>query len=88
MPAATLLFHAKEALLLAAAVSLPAIAVAAFVGIVVASLQAATQIQDATLAHLPRLLAVAFTLALVGPWMAREIATFAERVLLLAAAGH
>jgi type III secretion HrpO family protein len=86
MPASTLLFHAREALLLAATVSLPAIAIAALVGLVVASLQAATQVQDVTLAHLPRLLAVALTLALVGPWMAREIASFAEHVFLLA--GH
>lgn len=85
MPSSTLLFHAKEALLLAAAVSLPVVAVAALVGLIVASLQAATQVQDATLAHLPRLLAVAFALALVGPWMAHEIGAFAERCILLAA---
>lgn len=86
MPASTLLFHAKEALLLAAAVSLPVIAIAALVGLIVASLQAATQVQDATLAHLPRLVAVAFGLAMLGPWMAREVASFAERVLVVA--GH
>lgn len=86
MPPSTLLFHAKEALYLAAAVSLPVIAIAALVGLVVASLQAATQVQDVTLAHLPRLLAVAFGLVVLGPWMAREIAGFAERVFVLA--GH
>ncbi|MFO0672411.1 MAG: flagellar biosynthetic protein FliQ [Polyangiaceae bacterium] len=86
MPAATLLFQAREALLLAAAVSLPVIAVAALVGLVVASLQAATQVQDVTLSHLPRLLAVAGALAIMGPWMGRQIAAFAERVFLLA--GH
>ena len=85
MPPATLLFEAKEALVLAAAVSLPVIAVAAVVGLLVAALQAATQVQDVTLAHLPRLAAVAVALALLGPWMAREIGAFAERVLLLAA---
>lgn len=86
MPPSTLLFHAKEALFLAAAVSLPVIAVAALVGLFVASFQAATQVQDVTLAHLPRLLAVAAALAVLGPWMAREIAGFAERVFVLA--GH
>lgn len=86
MPAATLLFHAREALLLAAAVSLPVIAIAALVGLVVASLQAATQVQDVTLSHLPRLLAVVGALAVLGPWMAHQIAAFAERVFLLA--GH
>jgi type III secretion HrpO family protein len=71
----------QEALLLALAVSLPAVAVAALVGLLVAVLQAMTQVQDFTLAHLPRLLFVAVTLALVGPWMGAEIASFAARVL-------
>ena len=72
---------AQEALLLALAVSLPVVAVAAVVGLLVAVLQAMTQVQDFTLAHLPRLLFVAITLALVGPWMGAEIASFAVRVL-------
>jgi len=69
----------QEALLLAVAVSLPVVAVAALVGLIVAVLQAATQIQDATLAHLPRLLVVAVVLALLAPWMGAEIAAFALR---------
>jgi type III secretion protein S len=71
----------QEALLLALAVSLPVVAVAAVVGLVVAVLQAMTQVQDYTLAHLPRLLCVAVALALIGPWMGAEIASFATRVL-------
>jgi len=71
----------REALLLAVGVSLPLVAVAALVGLVVAVFQAATQVQDITLAHLPRFLAVAITLAALGPWMGRQIATFALRVL-------
>ncbi len=71
----------QEALLLALAVSLPVVAVAAVVGLLVAVLQAMTQVQDFTLAHLPRLLFVAITLALVGPWMGAQIASFAVRVL-------
>jgi type III secretion HrpO family protein len=71
----------QEALLLALAVSLPVVAIAALVGLVVAVLQAMTQVQDFTLGHLPRLVFVALTLALVGPWMGAEIAAFAARVL-------
>jgi len=69
----------QEALLLAVAVSLPVVAVAALVGLLVAVLQAATQVQDATLGHLPRLLVVAVVLALMAPWMGSEIAAFALR---------
>jgi flagellar biosynthetic protein FliQ len=71
----------QEALLLAIAVSLPVVGVAAVAGLLVAVMQAATQVQDITLAHLPRLLVVAITLALVGPWMGAEIAGFAARAL-------
>jgi type III secretion HrpO family protein len=84
VPAAVLVEHARQALVLAALVSLPVIGVAAVVGLLVAAVQAATQIQDPTLAHLPRVVAVTVTLAVLGPWIGSQIAAFAERVLLLA----
>jgi flagellar biosynthetic protein FliQ len=80
MSPADLAQRAEEALLLSVAVSLPVIAIAALVGLVVAALQAATQIQDMTIAHLPRFLAVAVALAVLGPWMGRQIAAFAARI--------
>ena len=64
------------------AVSLPVLAVAALVGLVVAALQAASQIQDPTLAHLPRLVAVVAAVALLGPWMGHEVAAFAAADVL------
>lgn len=71
--------------MLSVAVALPVLGVAAVVGLVVAALQAASQIQDPTIAHLPRLLAVIAALVLLGPWMGSQIATFAERMLMMAA---
>jgi flagellar biosynthesis protein FliQ len=82
--ASTLVEHARQALVLSALVSLPVVGVAAIVGLFVAAFQAATQIQDPTLSHLPRVVAVTATVALLGPWMGVQIAAFAERVLLLA----
>jgi type III secretion HrpO family protein len=83
MQPATLAHLAQEALLLVLAVSLPVLAVAAIVGFLVAAFQAASQIQDPTLAHRPRLLAVIAALALLGPWMGHEIASFAQHVFAL-----
>jgi type III secretion HrpO family protein len=80
LPPATLVHDAQEALLLVVAVSLPVLGVAAVVGLFVAAFQAASQIQDPTLAHLPRLLAVIAALALLGPWMGHEVASFAMHV--------
>lgn len=85
MPPATLLEQAQNALMLSVAVALPVLGVAAVVGLAVAALQAASQIQDPTIAHLPRLLAVIAALVLLGPWMGSQIATFAERMLMMAA---
>jgi len=82
MTAAALAHHAQEALFLTIALSLPVLAVAAIVGLVVAAFQAASQIQDPTLAHLPRLLAVIAALALLGPWIGREVAAFAEQAFV------
>lgn len=84
MDPALLVEQARQALWLAVALGLPAVGVAALVGAFVAALQAATQIQDPTLAHLPRLLAVAAVLAVLGPRMGRELSTFTERTFTLA----
>jgi flagellar biosynthetic protein FliQ len=67
----------ESALLVSLLVSLPVVGIAALVGLVVAAFQAATQLQDATIAHLPRLVAVALALVVLGPWMGSEIAGFA-----------
>ncbi len=80
MPPATLVHDAQQALLLVVAVSVPVLAVAAIVGLLTAALQAATQIQDPTLAHLPRLIAVVAAIALLGPWMGHEVAVFAQQM--------
>ena len=80
MPPSTLVHGAQQGLLLVVAVSLPVLAVAALVGLVVAALQAASQIQDPTLAHLPRLVAVVAAVALLGPWMGHEVAAFAQQM--------
>jgi flagellar biosynthesis protein FliQ len=72
-----LVASAQQALLLSVTLALPVVAVAAAVGLVVAALQAATQIQDITIAHLPRIVAVALALAVFGPWIGQQIAVFA-----------
>lgn len=85
MNPSALLEHAQNALLLSIAVALPVLGVAAIVGLLVAAFQAASQIQDPTIAHLPRLLAVVAALVVLGPWMGSQIGAFAERMLVAAA---
>lgn len=85
MNASFLMQQAQAALLLSVAVALPVLGVAALVGLIVAAFQAASQIQDPTIAHLPRLLAVVAALVVLGPWMGHQIFQFAENMLTLAA---
>jgi type III secretion HrpO family protein len=69
----------QQALLLSVAVALPVVGAAALIGLVVSVLQAATQIQDHTLGHLPRVLVVVAVLVATGPWIGSQIAEFAVR---------
>jgi type III secretion HrpO family protein len=70
---------AQQALLLSVAVALPVVGAAALIGLLVSVVQAATQIQDHTIGHLPRLLVVVAVLVAAGPWMGAQIAEFAVR---------
>jgi len=79
-----LLREAQQALWVALGVSLPVLGAAALVSLIAAAFQAASQIQDPTLSHLPRLLAVFAALAVAGPWMAHEVAAFAEHMFAVA----
>lgn len=56
----------REALLVAAILCLPVLCLAALVGTAIAVMQAATQVQEQTLALLPKLVAVGITVALFG----------------------
>jgi flagellar biosynthesis protein FliQ len=70
---------AQSALLVAVLVALPVLAVSAVAGLISALFQAATQVHDAALGHLPRFVAVALALLVAGPWMGRQIVSFALR---------
>jgi flagellar biosynthetic protein FliQ len=72
--------QAQQALLIAAAVSLPVLLLSAIIGLLSSLFQASTQIQDSLITHLPRVLLVGIALVWLGPWMGRTIAQFAARV--------
>lgn len=51
----------------------PMLLVALVVGLVISIFQAATQINEATLSFIPKLLAVFAVLVLAGPWMLAQM---------------
>jgi flagellar biosynthetic protein FliQ len=62
-------------------VTAPVMAVALLVGLAVSVLQVATQIQEMSLSFVPKLLAVAAVLALLGPWMLKRISAYASGLI-------
>ncbi|MDR0383035.1 MAG: flagellar biosynthesis protein FliQ [Spirochaetaceae bacterium] len=56
----------------------PLLVTALVVGLVVAILQAATQIQEQTLTFVPKVLAILLVLALLGGWMFSMLANYTE----------
>ena len=64
---------ATTALTLAFKVALPMLGAGLAVGLLVSISQAVTQIQEQTLAFIPKVLALAAVLLILGPWMLNQL---------------
>lgn len=69
MDAQSVLTIGQQALYMLLMISAPVLLVVLVVGLIVSIFQAATQINEATLSFIPKLLAVFATLVVAGPWM-------------------
>jgi flagellar biosynthetic protein FliQ len=72
----TVMDLAHQSLLMTAMLAAPLLLVALVAGLVIGMLQAATQINEATLSFIPKLLLIVLTLFAAGPWMLRELIDF------------
>jgi flagellar biosynthesis protein FliQ len=78
-----LVLHAvREGLMLVLLVSAPALLASLIVGFVVSVIQAATQIQDPTIAFVPKLIAVVLVLLASGPLLGAQAVRFAQALFL------
>lgn len=68
----------STALILCLQVSLPAVVVAALVGLLVSFLGAITSLQDAAIAQGAKFVAVVIVLGITGTWSASVVLRFAE----------
>lgn len=59
----------------------PILLVSLLVGLLVSMFQAATQISEITLTFVPKILAVALVIALLGGWMAQQLLSYTARLL-------
>src|ERR1022692_798693 len=67
---------ARHSLLVTAMIAAPLLVVSLIVGLVIGMLQAATQIHEATLSFIPKLLLLVLTLFVAGSWMLRMLTDF------------
>jgi len=72
----------REGLILVLMVSAPPLLASLIVGFVVSVVQAATQIQDPTIAFVPKLVAVVLLLVVSGPLLGAQVVRFAQALLL------
>ena len=72
---------AHQAMYVALLLSAPLLLVALVVGLIVSLFQAATQINESTLSFIPKLLAVAITLVIAGPWMLSTMLDYLRQIL-------
>ena len=60
----------------------PLLLSALVVGLVISIFQAATQINEATLSFVPKIVAAVVVLALAGPWMMTSLVEYLRSILL------
>jgi len=73
----------QEALKVALMVGAPVLGLGLAAGLIVSLFQATTQINEASLQFLPKILAAAVGLVLFGPWMLNTMLDFARRMITM-----
>jgi len=67
---------AQNAFMLALEIGGPLLAASLIVGMAVSVFQAVTQINEQTLSFVPKILVIAGTLAVLGPWMVTTLVSY------------
>jgi len=82
MDATQVLAAGQQGLYLMMIVSAPVLLVVLVVGLVVSIFQAATQINEATLSFVPKVVAAVAVLGFAGPWMMTTLVEYLQRTLM------
>ena len=81
MTAQMVLTIGSDALTLLLMIAMPVLGVVMGVGLVVSIFQAITQIHEATLAFVPKLVAAVAVFAIAGPWMVTTLVAYIRRTI-------
>ncbi|AIR85892.1 flagellar biosynthesis protein FliQ [Pantoea sp. JGM49] len=71
----------QEAMRIALMLAAPLLLAALVSGLIISLLQAATQVNEQTLSFIPKILAVAATAVIAGPWMLNLILDYMRNLL-------
>ena len=81
MNAQAVLTMGQEALVLMLMVAAPILGIVLLVGLLVSLFQAVTQINEATLSFVPKLIAAVAVMSIAGPWMMGLLVDFIRRTI-------
>jgi flagellar biosynthetic protein FliQ len=62
-------------------ISAPLLAVTLVVGLVVSVLQVVTQVQEASLTFIPKIISAVLVLVICGPWMLKRVVAFSVHLI-------
>jgi flagellar biosynthesis protein FliQ len=71
----------QDALLTLLMVAAPILGIVLVVGLIISLFQAITQINEATLTFIPKLIAAMLAMAVAGPWMLSMLVDFIRRTI-------
>lgn len=72
----------RNALMMVMLISAPMLLLGMFVGIFMSIIQAATSIQEQTLAFIPKIIAVFVAIVIFGPWMLSMLISFTRGIFM------
>ena len=81
MDAQQVLTAGQQGMMVLLMVSAPVLLAVLVVGLVVSIFQAATQINEATLSFVPKIVAAVAVLGITGPWMLATLVEYLQRTL-------
>ena len=81
MNAQMVLTMGQEALITLLLISAPVLGIVLVVGLLVSLFQAVTQINEATLTFIPKLVAAVLVFAMAGPWMLSLLVDYIRRTI-------
>ena len=73
---------ARDALTMVMLVSAPMLGLGLLVGVIVSIFQATTQIQEQTLAFIPKIIAVFVAVLIFGPWMLNLMVDYTREIFI------